>query len=170
MILKTLFITILIYQINISFASKGDKSIYFRECLAKTIYYNCTLIKIENEFNLNQPIYLQLLGWNCYEESKYECMWKTVDYFVDILKADVPQFYGKWPFIRILGIQEIASVLASLIHFIINLYYIRQLSIKISKYSYMKYLWIGFGLVSLNTWLWSIIFHIRDVPFTEVIN
>jgi post-GPI attachment to proteins factor 3 len=169
-ILVTLLLIVIIVfsQINIIFASYGDKSDYFRECLTKTINYNCSLIRVENEFNLNQPLYLRLLGWNCIEESKYECMWKTVDFFVTKLDLEVPQFYGKWPFIRILGIQEPASVLASILHFIVNLYYIRQLLIRTSKYSYMKYLWIGFGLVSLNTWLWSIIFHTRDFPFTEV--
>ena len=37
---------------------------------------------------------MRLLGWDCPEECKYECMWKTTELFKE--KTDsVPQFYGK---------------------------------------------------------------------------
>ena len=31
----------------------------------------------------------------------------------------------------------------------------------------MYSVWIGYGIVSLNAWLWSTIFHSRDVDLTE---
>jgi hypothetical protein len=31
----------------------------------------------------------------------------------------------------------------------------------------MFVVWAGYGLVSVNTWLWSAVFHARDSDFTE---
>jgi hypothetical protein len=31
----------------------------------------------------------------------------------------------------------------------------------------MYSVWLGYGLVSLNAWFWSTVFHTRDVDFTE---
>lgn len=28
-------------------------------------------------------------------------MWRTVEYFNDVLSLSVPQFYGKWPFLAV---------------------------------------------------------------------
>ena len=34
------------------------------------------------------------LVWTCPDDCKYQCMWKTVDAFVEN-GIDIPQFYGK---------------------------------------------------------------------------
>jgi post-GPI attachment to proteins factor 3 len=94
-------------------------------------------------------------------------MWRTVDWFKTKLGQDAPQFYGKWPFIRILGMQEPMSVLASLLNFMANFHMVRKMLRKMSSRSQFKSLWVAFGFVSLNTWFWSAIFHSRDSKFTE---
>merc|ERR1712243_485383 len=48
-------------------------------------------------------------------------MWETVTE-MKIRHGQVPQFHGKWPFIRVLGIQEPASTLFSILNLLSNLY------------------------------------------------
>ncbi|CAH1993820.1 unnamed protein product [Acanthoscelides obtectus] len=62
-----------------------------------------------------QDLILYYLKWSCEDECKYECMWKTVKAFND-RNWRTPQFYGKWPFVRFLGMQEPASVVFSILN------------------------------------------------------
>ncbi|PAV23399.1 Per1 [Pyrrhoderma noxium] len=57
----------------------------------------------------------------------------------------VLQYYGKWPFWRFMGMQEPSSVVFSMG----NLFML---------------LW---SVVSMNAWVWSAVFHTRDMPTTE---
>jgi len=90
-------------------ASAGDRSYYYRKCTQNcfdsycNVQNNRELDSKKRSFELNQSVYLKYLGWDCFDECKYECMWQTVDYFTETEKRDVPQFYGKWPFVRIYG-------------------------------------------------------------------
>ncbi|XP_035689763.1 post-GPI attachment to proteins factor 3-like [Branchiostoma floridae] len=95
-------------------ASLGDRSYSFLTCLQTCENAKCRGPGLER-FNTNQPRYMGLLGWDCTEECKYECMWDTVQTFQRAGK-DVPQFYGKWPFVRVLGAQEPASVVFSVLN------------------------------------------------------
>jgi hypothetical protein len=79
----------------------------------------------------------------------------------------VPQFFGKWPFIRVYGIQEPASALASILNFLANVYMIRVMRKSVYVQTPFKNMWSLFGLISLNTWVCSTIFHTRDTPITE---
>jgi post-GPI attachment to proteins factor 3 len=159
-IIYSLFSIILI---NTVFASNGDRSSYFQNCLYELINKNCSDLEV---FNKNQPFYLKLLLWDCVDETKYECMWSTVDFFIKS-RFDVPQFYGKWPFTRMFGIQEPLSVIASLMHFIINFSMLKRIRKEISNEARLKKLWIGFAYMNLITWFWSSLFHSRDFSFTE---
>ena len=53
-------------------------------------------------------------------------MWSTVDVFTGH-GLDVPQFHGKWPFLRVFGVQEPASVLFSLMNLLANACMLRWL-------------------------------------------
>ena len=161
------FIFIISFLLKNVFASNGDYSSYFQTCLYEFVTNNCTQdsINLQN-YHKAQPIYLKFLLWDCVDECKYECMWLTVDWFIRN-QYDIPQFYGKWPFIRFFGIQEPISVLASLIHFLINIYMLKRIKKEISNESKLKSLWIGFAYMNLITWFWSTVFHTRDFPFTE---
>jgi hypothetical protein len=87
------------------------------------------------------------------------------------------KYHGKWPFKRIYGMQEPASVAFSALNlamhfhgwvsFFILLYY--NLPLKDGKKSYYEYasLWHIYAFLSLNSWLWSAVFHSRDVDLTE---
>ncbi|CAI7992339.1 Post-GPI attachment to proteins factor 3 [Geodia barretti] len=79
----------------------------------------------------------------------------------------VRQFHGKWPFVRLLGVQEPASVLFSLLNgAAVVVGYHRFSTSSPSDYHLHSVLHVEL-LVSVNTWLWSAVFHTRDVGWTE---
>ncbi|VVC98602.1 unnamed protein product [Leptidea sinapis] len=68
-----------------------------------------------------QDIWSKILLWNCRDECRYHCMWRTVQGFLE-RGYTIPKFHGKWPFKRILGVQEPASTLASLLNLAAHVY------------------------------------------------
>lgn len=150
-------------------ASVGDRSPYYRACVEKCLTANCTYdgMDFRSLFGAQaQPLSLKLTKWSCQDECRYDCMWKTVEAFSN-RNWDIPQFHGKWPFTRILGIQEPASVVFSIFNFIAHYVMIKQFRREVRKNSPMFWLWHAYALVCLNCWFWSSVFHTRDTPFTE---
>ncbi|XP_069683726.1 post-GPI attachment to proteins factor 3 [Periplaneta americana] len=153
-------------------ASIGDRSPYYRACLEKCSTANCTKdgVHFHSSFGAQvQPLYLQLTKWTCQDECRYDCMWKTVEAFTNRNWA-IPQFHGKWPFIRVFGIQEPASFLFSIFNFITHFVMLKQFRREVRKTSPMYWFWQVYALVCLNCWVWSTVFHIRDTPFTEMMD
>lgn len=93
-------------------------------------------------------------------------MWRTVALF-EKTNRRTPQFHGKWPFIRILGMQEPAAAIFSLLNLVAHLQLLRRFLVQVHPECPMKNVWIFYGLVSINAWICSTIFHSRDVEFTE---
>lgn len=78
--------------------SKGDHLPYFTNCSSNCVHDQCLNETQLAQFYINQPKYFIILGWNCSEECKYNCMWNTVDYLMNTLqlsRLETPQFYGK---------------------------------------------------------------------------
>lgn len=146
-------------------ASIGNENYQFVECFNRCSKRSCKNSEL-NKFEQSQLIHMRLLGWSCLDECKYDCMWYTVDYFMQY-EHFIPQFYGKWPFVRVFGIQEPLSAVASLGNFLAHAYMINKMKSTISPNAPFKLLWYTFGLVSLNAWFWSTVFHTRDYDFTE---
>jgi len=67
------------------------------------------------KFSSRQPLYLQLLGWDCAAECKYSCMWKTVHDF-ELDGSSIPQFYGKVCFTNYYH-RFIKTVMVKIVHF-----------------------------------------------------
>ncbi|XP_078050843.1 per1-like protein PGAP3 [Augochlora pura] len=159
LILQSLFVTTAI-------CSTGDRSQFYSLCLAKCRDIHC---KPNDDFKVQPSLALRLLFWTCEEDCSYDCTWETVDYFTSH-GLKVPQFHGKWPFIRFVGCQEPASVIFS----IMNLYAHVTMYWKFKKKSRvsdpMFYVWTYFSMVCIHGWFWSSVFHARDTPFTEVMD
>lgn len=154
--------------INASYGSMGDMTPYHLRCLDKCRLKNCTSNESLQRYSSSQSWPEYALGWTCYEAlCKYPCMWSTVDYFRLTLKRPVPQFYGKWPFIKVFGIQEPAAFLASVLNLIPHLYLISQFRSQIHPKTPMYLIWSVYALVSVNTWACSAIFHAHDTDLTE---
>lgn len=86
--------------------------------------------------------------WTCHDECGYHCMWRTTNAFVSRDWA-VPQFYGKWPFKRILGIQEPASVFFSFLNLFAHWRMIRKFRREVRNDSPLYYVWHVFSAVRL---------------------
>ncbi|XP_019876423.2 post-GPI attachment to proteins factor 3 [Aethina tumida] len=161
---------IFIISVNSCISSAGDNSMHFLKCVEKCTNLNCAdALNINFLVSDQQPLHLRLLNWNCGDECKHECMWKTVENFHQ-RGLNTPQFYGKWPFIRVLGIQEPASVLFSLLNFYMHLKMIMKFRKEVRPDSPCYWLWHIFCLVCLNAWVWSTVFHTRDSHFTELMD
>jgi post-GPI attachment to proteins factor 3 len=79
----------------------------------------------------------------------------------------VVQYHGKWPFYRVLGVQEPFSVLFSALNFwahYTGMAKVRQLIP--SRYPLRPY-YLVLGYLGLASWVFSMIFHTRDFNVTE---
>ncbi|EPZ34749.1 Per1-domain-containing protein [Rozella allomycis CSF55] len=79
----------------------------------------------------------------------------------------IHQYFGKWPFYRIFGMQEFASVLFSIGNLIVHYRGFIILRSSMSNRYYMKPFYLVNSLLNMNCWVWSTIFHARDTPRTE---
>uniref|UniRef100_A0A183ST89 Post-GPI attachment to proteins factor 3 n=1 Tax=Schistocephalus solidus TaxID=70667 RepID=A0A183ST89_SCHSO len=124
---------LLAYLVPWTDASVGDQSYVYQQCISA-----CLSTEL----------------WNCEDECKYCCTWWAVEAFhKDGLP--VPQFYGKWPQVRIFGIQEPASALFSLLNLFAQWHTLNSFCEETSF------------RVGINAWFWSTVFHTYDTNFTE---
>lgn len=182
--------TVLILNFKSIYSSKGDDQQVFIDCVK-----SCTDKNVDASVKCELDWVLRVSGWNCEADCKYRCMRIEVDK-IEIMnkikkqnnllndndsneKLEIVQYYGKWPFIRVFGAQEIFSVIFSLGNFVACLYgyfYIyrpvrKQIKRKRSDQR-NRILWMDrMHMISLwitcNTWIQSAIFHYRDTSFTE---
>lgn len=147
-------------------ASYGDMSYPFVKCLQVCLPSRCNNPTSNVRFYADRPLHRRLLGWDCDSECKYDCMWEAVEFFQkhDI---DIPQFYGKWPFVRWMGMQEPASAIASALNGVVTYVMIRRYNRKFPPSTPFFHLWRFYFGVVINAWFWSFIFHVRDTEWTE---
>uniref|UniRef100_A0A1B6HVL2 Post-GPI attachment to proteins factor 3 n=1 Tax=Homalodisca liturata TaxID=320908 RepID=A0A1B6HVL2_9HEMI len=110
-----------------------------------------------------------LIQWRCSDDCRYRCMWAIVDNF-ERKGWPPPQFHGKWPFIRWMGLQEPASVVFSLLNLAIHIVMFRKFRNEVRPNSPMYKVWFLYAGVCINCWVWSAIFHSRDLPLTELMD
>ena len=124
----------------------------------------------------SSSVLLKLLNWDCESDCQYECMWTVEGYHRG--KGGKPlKYFGKWPCSRMLGMQEPASVLLSVMNLVANVHcaliitrmsrhkeYIEQ---NIGRETLSANVWIMHFLLACNAWFWSAVFHTRDTRVTE---
>lgn len=119
---------------------------------------------------LASAFHLRLLLWTCSSNCDYVCQHITTDRRVSRdppMLNPVVQYHGKWPFYRIFGVQEPFSVLFSLFNFLAHRHGLSKIHNSIPlEYPLRKY-YVAFGYIGLGTWLFSMLFHIRDLNITE---
>ncbi|KAI3329285.1 Per1-like protein [Xylariaceae sp. AK1471] len=143
-------------------ASVGDRLPQFRECVQVCARENCD----PNNNPTHIPFHHRLLLWTCAQECDYTCQHIIT---TRRLEAGQPitQFHGKWPFIRVLGIQEPFSVLFSVGNLVAHYTGLTKLRERVPpSYPFRRYyeLFAYFGIAS---WVFSTIFHMRDFAATE---
>ncbi|KAJ3187707.1 hypothetical protein HDU85_006100 [Gaertneriomyces sp. JEL0708] len=144
-------------------ASSGDRDSIYINCAHKCRRSCLT----ENPDPSLLPTKLErLLFWDCPQNCQYNCMhWATSLYKAN--HEPVLQYYGKWPFIRLWGMQEPASVLFSLGNLWMHWNGYRALRKAIPRWFENRAIYRLNALLGVNTWLWSAVFHTRDFPLTE---
>ncbi len=138
--------------------------------------------------------------WDCASECSYNCMcaneaWRSAQFAAGVSpphprslrppkggsnsKHFTPfKYHGKWPFVRILGCQELFSSLFSVFNALPHIVWFFRLRSEfgpvgpwalrrgVAKLP-MLALWSAYSVVYLNTWVWSAVFHARDTILTE---
>lgn len=74
-------------------ASAGDRDMEFQDCIDV-----CPSIEPQG--------WLRLMQWTALDDCKYWCMHKITRYRIE-QGLSIQQYYGKWPFIRVFGLQVI---------------------------------------------------------------
>jgi hypothetical protein len=154
-----IFIIFFIF-VKFSDCSQGDVHPDHRLCVATCARSVCV------SDDTPQNFLDKLTNWGCIDQCDYDCMWRTVNMF-HRANRKTPQFYGKWPFIRAFGMQEPAAAIFSLLNLLAHIQLLRRFWSQIDPQAPMKTVWTLYGLVSINAWICSTIFHSRDIALTE---
>lgn len=131
-----------------------------------SIESNCSPSDISQPINGPLPLHLRLLLWDCPSECDYTCQRQITNY---LRTQDLPlhQFHGKWPFLRLWGVQEPCSVLFSILNFHGHYRGIQLVFQRVPDTYPLKPYYVLLGIFGMNAWIWSSVFHVRDFLFTE---
>ncbi|KAI8816444.1 Per1-like-domain-containing protein [Fimicolochytrium jonesii] len=144
-------------------ASSGDRDSIYTNCVQKCRFTSCRNQPAADE---SLPLSLRLLQWTCPQNCQYECMHDLTSLNVQTGER-VQQFHGKWPFIRLWGVQEPASVLFSVLNGWMHFRGYRKLRTLSPRWYPMRRVLLLNALLGVNAWIWSTVFHARDFPITE---
>lgn len=150
---------VLFVVVGVTYASKGNIQPEFLGCVRQCIDSTCSS-------QPPLPLTLRFMQWDCPENCQYTCMHAVTD---RAIREGTPvyQYYGKWPFYRFLGMQEPASVLFSIGNGWVHYHYLHVLRREIPNAYFLKPFMLVFSLVGINAWVWSTVFHARDLAVTE---
>eukprot|EP00808_Paulinella_micropora_P030241 g80803.t1 len=141
--------------------SVGDREPVFVSCTRLCEERRC----LDPELSV-LPWWLEITFWTCPENCRYECMHNiTRQRAAEGLGSH--KYYGKWPFLRLLGLQELFSTLFSIANAVPHLLMFRRLGQSDLAGHVMSPLLRLWNLGAFNTWLWSTVFHARDFFLTE---
>lgn len=139
-------------------ASVGDTLPEFQTCL-----HQCDCQTIPQSFL-----------WSCLANCNYYCQQYITDQ-IELQGLEMVQFYGKWPFVRVLGVQELFSTVFSLANLYVNYKNIRPIFRQFRRNSDLE-LQIMYGqylallIISCIGWIFSSLFHFKDTAVTETLD
>lgn len=144
-------------------ASLGDVQPAFALCLRRCAQPGC---------RPPAALALRLTRWGCADECKHACILEAEG---DREAAGLRplKYFGKWPFVRVLGLQEPASVALSLANgaaHVVGLRRLRAEHARLATPSRLRRLWGAHAGLSLCAWAASAVFHGRDTPATTAVD
>lgn len=162
------YILLLALLWSLARTSRGDEEEEYKSCIQNCI--KSRLCSTNPYTSKGLPIHLRLLGWNCQSNCMYDCMWYMVE-TKRMAGHQVFQYHGKWPFVRMLGFQELASVVFSAAnawaHWIGYRDFRRSLGKSGLRSFYLSFHYKLYFFASIIAWIAACMFHTRDVPWTE---
>ncbi|XP_016463475.1 uncharacterized protein LOC107786502 [Nicotiana tabacum] len=183
------FLVVLFCLVGTFDASAGDADPLYRACFdqckktgcaGETCFLHCKIpldaSSSDDNWYLKEPLYLWLKQANCQSDCQYHCMLQREKDRATHGFGPV-KYHGKWPFKRVFGLQEPVSVAFSVLNlamhfhgwlsfFMLIYYKLRSKGDEKTCYNYTC-LWHIYAFLSMNSWLWSAVFHSRDMDFTE---
>ncbi|XP_074319637.1 uncharacterized protein LOC141656586 [Silene latifolia] len=170
-------------------ASEGDVDPIYRDCLEHCELTGCVGTQCfqhcqftadgnisDSHWYVQEPLYLKWRRWDCRSDCRYNCMLAREEERTAL--GDKPvKYHGRWPHRRVYGIQEPVSVTLSALNlsiqfhgwisFFILVYY--KLPLMLNQKTYYEYtgLWHIYGILAMNCWFWTAVFHSRDLDLTE---
>lgn len=136
-----------------TYASSGDRSSDFISCVSQ-----CQANYLLAPKPL--PLALRITQWTVEDDCKYLCMHDITDN--QIARGEkVQQYHGKWPFWRLWGMQEPASVAFSLLNLWSHAKALKLVRRRIPDDHPMKAYYVIWCLSNINAWVWSAVFHTR---------
>ncbi|EGW32199.1 uncharacterized protein SPAPADRAFT_61282 [Spathaspora passalidarum NRRL Y-27907] len=175
--MRLLRLSFLAVLIRLAVGSPGDDLDDFQHCIEQcrqstcqeghVHYYNRAWSFVE----MPLPLHLQLLGWTCDSNCDYQCQ-RIITQERKDRNEEVYQFHGKWPFLRVFGIQELFSVLMSLGNLFVAYLGFRKLwsCVTNTKLGSLRFQFVNalvLNVVTMFAWIFSTVFHIRDFLVTE---
>ncbi|GLT84123.1 hypothetical protein SLE2022_023720 [Rubroshorea leprosula] len=149
-------------------------------CVGERCFQHCKFSSdgkpIDGPWYLQEPLYQKWKQWDCRSDCRYYCMLSREEERENLGHIPV-KYHGKWPLQRVYGFQEPVSVAFSTLNlamqfhgwlsFFILVYY--KLPLRPNKRTYYEYtgLWHFYGILAMNYWFWSVVFHSRDVELIE---
>ncbi|RLV85789.1 Protein PER1 [Meyerozyma sp. JA9] len=184
------------FHASLVLASVGDRLPEFQKCLSHCDeLYSCsnpnadhTLLQSvldsvsPSSYQLEQfeklgvnPLCRALFSWDCSSDCNYKCQ-RLVTNSRKNDGHEIVQFYGKWPFVRIWGIQEFASVVFSIGNLMASYRNWPKLNKQFKKHgpgtdaATMYWQYMVLVAVSVVGWTFSTLFHTRDNNITETLD
>lgn len=164
-------------------ATSGDADPIYKACVGQCKKTGCVQDECFNNSNFASdkklaegPWYLRWKEWDCLSDCRYHCMLSREAERLKLGEKPI-KYHGKWSFQRSFVIQEPVSValstfnLALVFHgwlsfFILEYYKLPLRPTGKAYYEYTRF-WLIYGILSMNSWFWSAIFHGRYVDLTE---
>ncbi|KAF7726459.1 hypothetical protein EC973_008694 [Apophysomyces ossiformis] len=155
--MKRAFVVLVCIILHGVLASEGDDAPAFKICVNDCHDTSCPVsLSFQVEFACR----------SYKRDCEYYCMHKLTDQALDE-GLPMVQYYGKWPFYRLAGLQEPASVVFSIGNGLVHYRYYKILSREIPVAYFYKPFLLAFALIGVNTWIWSTVFHARDLNWTQ---
>ena len=140
-----------------AYASSGDRSQEFIKCVDF-----CKVARCGPHFWNNSSLALRVTGWSCTDDCKYECMHEITNGEMQSGKR-IQQYHGKWPFWRLAGMQEPASVAFSFLNLWAHAQGASKIQEKVPESHPMRSYYLVWSIISINAWIWSSVFHTRGI-------
>ncbi|KAK6531663.1 hypothetical protein TWF694_002840 [Orbilia ellipsospora] len=142
-------------------ASIGDELPEFTHCLE-----SCTRQECDIKSPKPLPLHLRVLFWNCPSECDYVCQ-RAVTRERIAIGESVEQFHGKWPFYRVMGVQEPFSVLFSILNGAQFYHAVNLIRTEFPTSYPLRKVHLFGAYLGMVAWFFSTVFHTRDSIATE---
>jgi post-GPI attachment to proteins factor 3 len=125
-----------------------------------------TAVQTDHYLCARAAFHHRLLLWTCSSECDYACQHIVTNRRV-ARGENIVQFHGKWPFHRVLGMQEPLSVIFSVGNLVAHYDGLLKMRAHIPPQYPLRpwYEWLAY--VGMTAWVFSSIFHTRDFLITE---